>query len=364
MSRCYACFTQKNQCRMCESFDEEGIVTYIEFDCQPFYQHIEDDDEFWPLSQETPHLRAFSRPTSTPVSKTVPEPFGFPSGNWSVSKEESPSSPSQLRSPFHYAQEYFPPFAAPPATPVKETVLPRQSATPVKETVLPRQSATPVKETVLPRQSATPVEQVPGPSATPVEQVPGPSASAPVEQIPGPSASTPVEQVPGPSASTPVEQVPGPSATTPVESRFIPFAELPTPLPSPKRRTRIFHEGWSSYPDEEEEEEEGLSPIQLFQSTPSSRDSAGRNTPRAPFSFSPSTAPFYLQSNYMAPPTATEEVHDFEEEEEEEQVFLDPLKMDAGSTPFRRKQKNPRCKRNGSSGGWVKIKTFKTDLIF
>jgi hypothetical protein len=289
MSRCYACFTQKNQCRLCESFDEEGIVTYIEFDCQPFFQHIEDDDEFWPLSQETPHLRAFSRPTSTPVSKTVPEPFGFPSGNWSVSKEESPSSPSQLRSPFHYAQEYFPYPAQAPPSPFADPPAP----------------ATPVKETVLPRQSATPVEQVP---------------------------------------------------STPVKSKIIPFTELPTPLPSPKRQTRFIHEECSSYP----EEEEGLSPIQLFQSTPSSQHSSGRN----PFSFSPSTAPFYLQSNYIAPPTATEEVDDLEEEEEEEQVFLDPLKMDAGSTPFRRKQKSPRCKRNGSSGGWVKIKTFKTDLIF
>lgn len=69
-------------------------------------------------------------------------------------------------------------------------------------------------------------------------------------------------------------------------------------------------------------------------------------------------------------PTATEAMEDDEgnceegEEEEEEQSFLDPLKMDAGSTPFRRKQKIPFCKKNGSSKGWVKIKVFKRELIF
>jgi hypothetical protein len=100
------------------------------------------------------------------------------------------------------------------------------------------------------------------------------------------------------------------------------------------------------------EQDDVLTPNNLFQRTP-------------PLSFaeSPSLAPFELLSEYRAPPTATEEVNDFEEEEEqEEQVFLDPLKMDAGNTPFQRKRKIPSCKRLDCSGGRVKIKTLK--LIF
>ncbi len=149
----------------------------------------------------------------------------------------------------------------------------------------------------------------------------------------------------------------------------IPFEELATPPPTPNHRRRLNNFSSSGFrtPErnqfrtwEEEEQEgeeyEGLAPIALFQKTPT--------PPSLTFAETPTVAPFFLLHESGPPPTATEEVDDLEEEEDEEQVFLDPLKMDAGSTPFRRKQKSPRCKRNGSSGGWVKIKTFKTDLVF
>lgn len=162
---------------------------------------------------------------------------------------------------------------------------------------------------------------------------------------PAPSAATPVEEPPAPAP------VPAPSAATPVEESEIPFGERPTPPPSPKRRPQ-------RSPPPLEEQEDVLTPINLFQRTPPLSLS---------FEESPSFAPFYLLNEPMAPPTATEEVHDLGEpveEEEDEHVFLDPLKMDAGSTPFRRKRKAPSCKRSDRSGGWVKIRILKNDLIF
>jgi hypothetical protein len=385
MARCFLCIQRPTQCKMCSDHDEEFDVQYYEEEDDPPIFSQDDSFCYKPPTWNFPHW-------VSSLSYMVPHPpFIFTPEDFPAHVEET--VPVSVEPPLDNVIFSQSPLSA---TPVEQVPLSSSSsplsATPVEQVFISSSpsplSATPVEQVPLSSSSsplsATPVEQVPHSSssssplsATPVEQVfisssSSPLSATPVEQVPlssssSPLSATPVEQVPHSSSSSPLSATPFELSlenvipfqtslpSTPVknvgrrEEPCIPFGELATPPPSPNHFRRYIDQRRFS----QSEEEETLIPLALWQKTPTS--------PTLTFAGTPTVVSYYLLSESGPPPTATEDVCDFEEEEENEFVFLDPLKMDAGSTPFQRKRKIPACKRSGRSGGFVKIRMITSD---
>lgn len=176
------------------------------------------------------------------------------------------------------------------------------------------------------------------------------------EALPFPSFPDLVENLPSPSEPPPDAAT---ATATPVEASLpVAFGDLPTPPPSPRHtNTDWYPPFFDRLPNLTQPEDDPLPlPIQLF-------PSLGQSSPRPSPCHTPplSPVPFHLldDTEVVATPTATEASEDFAVEPV---VLLDPLKMHAGSTPFQRKPKKPRCKKTTHTDGWVSLKLFKSDV--
>lgn len=153
------------------------------------------------------------------------------------------------------------------------------------------------------------------------------------------------------------------SPPTPNDALPIAFGDLPTPpRPVPSNWYPSFFDRLPNLTQSEEEEEETstVPNIPLFQRTPPAISSTRVSIPLHTPPLSP--IPFHLldeNDDGVATPTATDATEDLLVEQV---VLLDPLTMHAGSTPFQRKPKKPRCKKQHHTDGWVSIKYFKREI--